>query len=80
MLMGLEFRPAHPARSCSAEMISSSSKQFRHASITMTGKYAHLAPDHLHQAVENVGFTAQCRSGGFKNGAKPGDYGAPERI
>ena len=35
------------------------SRLLRHASITMTERYAHLAPDHLHQAVENLGFTAQ---------------------
>ena len=35
------------------------SKLLRHASITMTEKYAHLAPDHLHKTVENLGFTAQ---------------------
>ena len=35
------------------------SKLLRHASITMTERYAHLAPEHLHQAVENLGFTAQ---------------------
>ena len=35
------------------------SKLLRHASITMTEEYAHLAPDHLHQTVENLGFTAQ---------------------
>jgi site-specific recombinase XerD len=35
------------------------SKLLRHASITMTEKHAHLAPDHLHQAVENLGFTTQ---------------------
>ena len=35
------------------------SKLLRHASIQMTERYARLAPDHLHQAVENLGFTAQ---------------------
>jgi integrase len=35
------------------------SKLLRHASITMTEKYTHLAPDHLHKTVENLGFTAQ---------------------
>jgi len=35
------------------------SKLLRHASITMTERYAHLAPDHLHQAVGNLKFSAQ---------------------
>jgi hypothetical protein len=34
------------------------SKLLRHASITMTEKYAHLAPDHLHQVVADRGFSA----------------------
>lgn len=45
------------------------SKLLRHTSITMTERYAHLAPDHLHQAAENLGFTAQCeerKTRGFK--------------
>ena len=29
-----------------------------HASIQMTERYAHLAPDHLHGAVDNLGFSA----------------------
>ena len=39
------------------------SKLLRHASITMTEKYAHLAPDHLHQVVANSGFSAHLRGG-----------------
>ena len=35
------------------------SKLLRHSSVTMTERYAHLAPDHLHQTVEKLGFTAQ---------------------
>ena len=35
------------------------SKLLRHASIQMTERYAHLAPDHLHDAVANLGFSAQ---------------------
>ena len=35
------------------------SKLLRHSSISMTEKYAHLAPDHLHQTVANRGFSAQ---------------------
>ena len=34
------------------------SKLLRHASIQMTEPYAHLAPDHLHDAVDNLGFSA----------------------
>ena len=34
------------------------SKLLRHASIQMTERYAHLAPDHLHDAVDNLGFSA----------------------
>ena len=44
-------------------------KLLRHASITMTERYAHLAPDHLHQAAQNLGFTAQYeerKTRGFK--------------
>ena len=37
------------------------SKLLRHASITMTEKYAHLAPDHLHQVLANSGFSAHLR-------------------
>ena len=35
------------------------SQLFRHASIQMTERYAHLAPDHLHNAVDNLGFSTQ---------------------
>ena len=35
------------------------SQLFRHASIQMTERYAHLAPDHLHNAVDNLGFSSQ---------------------
>ena len=35
------------------------SKLLRHASITMTERYAHLAPDHLQDAVNNLGFSSQ---------------------
>ena len=30
-----------------------------HASIQMTERYAHLAPDHLHNSVDNLGFSSQ---------------------
>ena len=40
------------------------SKLLRHSSTTMTELYAHLAPDHLHQAVANLGFTAQSQHSG----------------
>ena len=35
------------------------SKLLRHASIQMTERYAHLAPDYLHDAVASLGFSAQ---------------------
>ena len=35
------------------------SKLLRHASIQVTERYAHLAPDHLHNAVDNLGFSSQ---------------------
>ena len=35
------------------------SQLLRHASIQMTERYAHLAPDHLHNAVANLGFSSQ---------------------
>jgi len=35
------------------------SKLLRYASIQMTERYAHLAPDHLHDAVDNLGFSAR---------------------
>ena len=34
------------------------SKLLRHSSIKMTERYAHLAPDHLHQVVADRGFSA----------------------
>ncbi len=42
------------------------SKLLRHASIQMTERYAHLAPDHLHNAVDNLGFSAR-----FQHTEKP---------
>jgi len=30
-----------------------------HASIQMTERYAHLAPDHLQNAIANLGFSSQ---------------------
>ena len=35
------------------------SKLLRHASIQMTERYAHLAPDHLQNAIANLGFSSQ---------------------
>ena len=35
------------------------SKLLRHASIQMAERYAYLAPDHLHNAVDNLGFSSQ---------------------
>ena len=40
------------------------SKLLRHSSTTMTERYAHLAPDQLHQAAANLGFTAQSQHSG----------------
>ncbi|MDB3946299.1 tyrosine-type recombinase/integrase [Gammaproteobacteria bacterium] len=37
------------------------SKLFRHVSIKMTERYAHLASDHLHQVVAGRGFSAHLR-------------------
>ena len=34
------------------------SKLCRHASIQMVERYAHLAPDHLHDAVASIKFSA----------------------
>ena len=42
------------------------SKLLRHASIQMTERYAHLAPGHLHDAVNNLGFSAR-----FQHTEKP---------
>ncbi len=39
------------------------SKLLRHFSIQMTERYAHLGPDHLHNAVANLGFSAHENSG-----------------
>ena len=35
------------------------SKLLRHSSIQMTERYAHLAPDHLHSAVDKLVFSSQ---------------------
>ena len=42
------------------------SKLLRHASIQMTERYAHLAPDYLHDAVASLGFSAR-----FQHTEKP---------
>ena len=42
------------------------SKLLRHASIQMTERYAHLAPDHLHDTVARIGFSAR-----FQHTEKP---------
>ena len=42
------------------------SKLLRHSSIQMTERYAHLASDHLHDAVDNLGFSAR-----FQHTEKP---------
>ena len=41
-------------------------KLLRYASIQMTERYAHLAPDYLHDAVDNLGFSAR-----FQHTEKP---------
>ena len=35
------------------------SQLLRHASIQMAERYAHLAPDHLQNAIANLGFSSQ---------------------
>ncbi len=35
------------------------SKLLRHGSVQMTERYAHLSPDHLHEAVAVLGTTAE---------------------
>ena len=54
------------------------SKLLRHSSIQMTERYAHLAPDHLHDAVASIKFSAHIQhttnseqKGASKNGLKP---------
>ncbi len=39
------------------------SKLLRHASIQMTERYAHLAPDHLRDAVASIKFSAHEKFG-----------------
>ena len=59
------------------------SKLLRHSSIKMTERYAHLAPDHLHQVVADRGFSAQsefAKGSGLKKGLKRGINGRGERI
>ena len=41
-------------------------KLLLHSNIQMTERYAHLAPDHLHDAVANLGFSTQ-----FQHTEKP---------
>ena len=63
------------------------SKLLRHASIQMTERYAHLAPDHLHNAVNNLGFSAHFQHTEkpkeaviYQNGLFTTKYGRGERI
>jgi len=35
------------------------SKLLRHETVAMTERYAHLSPDHLHDAIERVNFSAE---------------------
>jgi len=58
------------------------SKLLRHASIQMTERYAHLAPDYLHDAVASLGFSARFQHTEksketvlYQNGLKPVENG-----
>ena len=58
------------------------SKLHRHASIQMTERYAHLAPDYLHDAVASLRFSAHFQhttnseqNQVSENGLKPVEYG-----
>ena len=58
------------------------SKLLRHSSIQMTERYAHLAPDHLHDAVASIKFSAHIQhtnnleqKGANKNGLKAVENG-----
>ena len=58
------------------------SKLLRHASIQMTERYAHLAPDHLHDAVASIKFSAHFQhtnnleqKGASENGLKAVENG-----
>ncbi len=46
------------------------SKLLRHASIQMTERYAHLAPDHLHDTVASIKFSAHDKFGVNKGPVK----------
>ena len=48
-------------------------KLLRHASVQMTERYAHLAPDHLHDAVARIGISAR-----FQHTENQGDSALPE--
>lgn len=63
------------------------SKLLRHSSIQMTERYAHLAPDDLHDAVANLGFSTQFQhtekptlAMDYQNGAVTVINGRGERI
>ena len=63
------------------------SKLLRHASIQMTERYAHLAPDYLHDAVASLGFSARFQHTEkpketvlYQNGLKAVENGRGERI
>ena len=63
------------------------SKVMRHASIEMTQRYAHLAPDHLHSTVSRIKTSAQFQHTGdlrqlvvVQNGLNKGINGRGERI
>ena len=58
------------------------SKLLRHGSIQITERYAHLVPDYLHDAVNNLGFSSRFQhttnskqKGASKNGLKAVENG-----
>jgi len=51
------------------------SKLLRHSSIQMTERYAHLGPDHLHNAVANLGFSAHFQHTEIREKSATGENG-----
>ena len=51
------------------------SKLLRHSSIQMTERYAHLGPDHLHNAVANLGFSAHFQHTEMREKSATGENG-----
>ena len=50
-------------------------KLLRHSSIQMTERYAHLGPDHLHNAVANLGFSAHFQHTEIREESATGENG-----